>query len=711
MQSYRTGALQVAEVPAPGIEPGCLLVHTTASLVSVGTERMVMNLARKSLLGKARERPDLVKKVFDRVSRDGIVAAGRAVFDKLDQAIPLGYSCTGRVIAVGEGISGFAVGDRVACAGAKIANHAEVNLVPQNLAVRVPDPVSDEAAAFVTVGAVALQGIRVAQPTLGETFAVIGLGLIGQLAAQLLKANGCRVVGIDLDPAKVELAQRLGADLVLQRGADVCQTVEAFTSGRGVDGVLITAATASNDPVELSGAISRDRGRVVVVGAVGMEIPRRPYYDKELSFHQSRSYGPGRYDPVFEELGVDYPLGYVRWTEQRNMEAFLDQCAQHHIRTEALVSHRFAIADAEQAYRQISEDDSVLGVLLTYPHQEGSPARTVGAGARVGTVTELGASFIGAGGFATGTLIPAVAGLDGVRLISVASARGMSAQHAAQKFGFQRATTDFDSVLADPEVKVVFITTRHDLHASQVVAALDAGKHVFVEKPLALEPEGLAKLIAAAEASDRQLMVGFNRRFAPLSRELKSFIGKRKQPLIIQYRINAGPIPAASWIHDPAVGGGRILGEVCHFIDYVSFLTDSLPVRVFTQGVRPQGGVRADDNVVLSIALSDGSIASICYVATSDPSAGKERIEVLGNGAWAQLSDFRELRTRRGGKERVTRKLAQDKGHRHEVVAFLERIRRGGSPLLGLQELAAVTRASFAAQTSLETGLPVEVEC
>ena len=514
IQSYRTGVLKVAEVPAPGVEAGSVLVLTSASLVSIGTEKMVMDLAKKSLIGKARDRPDLVKKAIERVGRDGIVATVAAVHSKLDQPIPLGYSSVGTAVAVGEGVTGIGVGARVACAGAKVANHAEVNLVPQNLCALVPDGVADEVAAFVTVGAIALQGVRIASVGLGEVFAVIGLGLIGQITLQLVKAAGGRVLGIDLDPAKVELARKLGADAAVLRSDDVVAQAAALTGGRGVDGVLITAATASNDPVQLAGEICRDRGRVVAVGAVGMEIPRRPYYEKELSFFLSRSYGPGRYDPLYEESGVDYPIGYVRWTEQRNMEAFLEQCAAGRLNLQPLISHRFPIERAEEAYRLIASGADALGIILNYP-AERTPARTVQIPSRGRPIRgDVRISVVGAGAFASGVLVPALAKVPNVRLDAVVSARGLSCRHLADKFGFERCSTDADTILTDPNSDAVVIATRHHLHARQVVAALDAGKHVFVEKPLALTDEEVNTILAAQARTGKVLLVGYNRRFS-----------------------------------------------------------------------------------------------------------------------------------------------------------------------------------------------------
>ena len=711
LQSYRTGELTVAEVPAPGVSPGCLLVLTAASLVSVGTDRGTLELSQKSLLGKARERPDLVRKVLDKVAREGVVAAGKAAFTKLDQPIPLGYSCTGRVLAVGEGVTGFSAGDRVACAGAKAASHAELNLVPQNLCALVPEGVSDETAAFVTLGAIALHGVRQAQPTLGESFAVIGLGLIGQLALQLLKASGCSVLGVDLDPLKVKLALELGADAALVREGAVLEAAQGLSGGRGLDGVIVAAASASSDPIQLAGDLCRDRARVVALGAVGMEVPRRPYYDKELTLLQSRSYGPGRYDPTYEEHGVDYPVGYVRWTEGRNLEAFLAQCAQGRVRTGPLVSHRFPIERAGEAYALIQTEagKDALGVLLTYSASE-APSRTVRVHPQLPARGEaLRVGVVGAGNFAAGVLVPELARLADVQLGAIASSRGVTARHLAEKFGIAQASSDAEALLQDPQLDAVVIATRHGQHAEFAARALLAGKHVFVEKPLALDEAGLAQVLSAARESGRVLAVGYNRRFAPLTLRLRDHFAGRRSPLVIQLRVNAGALPEGSWIHHPREGGGRIVGEACHFIDLCAFIAGAAPVSVFAQGVLAEGGARADDNVILSLRFADGSIGTIAYVATGDPSLGKERLEVLGDSASAVLEDFRTLELRRGGKRRTSRSLVQDKGHRAELAAFVAAARAGGPGPIPLGELAAVSRATFSALESLRTGAPIEL--
>ncbi len=707
LHSYRTGELVVADVPAPSAQPGTLLVRTRASLVSAGTEKMVLELGKKSLLGKAQDRPDLVQKVVEKVSRDGVLATARTVWSKLDESLPLGYSSAGVVLEVGEGVVGFRPGDRVACAGAKHANHAEVCSVPARLCARIPEGLSDEAAAFVTVGAIALQGIRTAGTALGESVAVIGLGLIGQLAVRILRAAGCKVLGVDLDPAKVELALAGGASRALLRGGDVAGAAAALSEGRGVDAAVICAATDSNDPIELSGEICRDRARVVAVGAVRMDVPRRPYYDKELTLLVSRAYGPGRYDPAYEEHGQDYPPSYVRWTEERNFGAFLELCADGRVDVAPLVSHRFPIERAEDAYALLSGEtkEPYLGILLTYPEDRpiektvelSVPSRAArGGGVRIG--------LAGAGSFAGGVLGPAFARAKGARLQTIVSAHGVSARQLGQRLGFAKASTDFEELCRDSAVDAVVVATRHQLHAEQTVRALEAGKHVFVEKPLALDPEGLASVRRAAERSGGILLAGFNRRFAPLSRRLAEELDGRTAPLVFSYRVNAGPVPRESWLQDPAVGGGRIVGEVCHFVDLLSFLSGGLPTRVHAEAVG--GGEGSPDELVATLAFSDGSVGTIVYAAGGDPSYPKERLEVVGAGRVCVLDDFRSLEISRGGRRSHARSMGQDKGHRSEAQAFVDAVARGGPSPIALASLCRTTEATFAMEESLRTGSP-----
>ncbi len=713
LQSAATGETTVLDLPAPLLRPGMVLVRNAASLVSAGTERTSVEFSRKSLLDKARSRPDLVKKVLDKARTDGALSAWEAARTRLDQPMVLGYSSAGTVIGVGEGVDGFHVGDRVACAGGGYASHAEIVCVPVNLVAPVPDGVPLDHAAFATVGAIGLHGLRLAEPALGETVAVVGLGLIGLLVAQMARAAGAKVLGVDLDPSRVALARELGADVALVSGSgdDPAAAARALTGGLGVDAALVTAATKSTAPVELAAELCRDRGRVVVVGAVGMDLPRPPFYEKELSFRVSRSYGPGRYDPSYEEGGVDYPAGYVRWTENRNLAAFLEQADRGAVKIEPLVTHRFPIAGAAAAYDLITDgDEPSLGVLVTYPEgpePEGDrPARRVEvAGAVAGADGAPRVGLLGAGNFATATLLPAMKDAGGLAFAGVCTATGASGQHAASKYGFRYATTDPGELLADPDVDLVAVLTRHHLHAPQVVAALDAGKHVFVEKPPALDEAGLADVVRAhARAKDRLLAVGYNRRFAPMAVALREALAGAGEPLVVDVRVNAGFIPADHWTQDPKVGGGRIVGEACHFVDLLAYLTGALPVRVTARGT-PDGGRYREDNVVLTLDFEDGSVGSLTYVASGDKGLGKERVEAFGGGVAAALDDWRTLELHRGGKRTVQKsRLRQDKGHRDEWVAVARALAEGGAPPIPLEGLVATSLATFAAVRSLRGG-------
>jgi predicted dehydrogenase/threonine dehydrogenase-like Zn-dependent dehydrogenase len=710
VQHVRGRRLELAEVPEPGVRAGGVLVRNAASLISAGTEKTITDFAGKSMLGKARERPDLVRQVMDKVKKDGLGPTVQTVMSRLDQPIALGYSCAGIVEAAGRGAEEFAPGDRVACAGMGYASHADVVFVPRNLAVHVPDGVSLEDASYVTVGAIALQGVRVAEVRLGEAVAVIGLGLLGQLATQILRAAGCRVIGIDLDPAKVALALELGAEAAVARGADVHAAVAAFTGGRGADAVVITAATSSNDPVELAGEIARDRAVVSMVGATGMELPRKPYYEKELQLRLSRSYGPGRYDPQYEEKGADYPVGYVRWTERRNMEEFLRLVATGQVTPSRLTTHRFPIGQAAQAYEVIQGNtgEPFAGVLLTYAGRSAEPVRTVKLAARPAPAGALGIGFVGAGNFARGVLLPRFQKLSASTLVGVSTATGMNAKAVGERFGFAYATTDTPALLADDRVHAVVIATRHASHARFAAQALRAGKAVFVEKPLALDEAGLGEVLAAQAETGGVLTVGFNRRFSPLAAEVKGAFAPGL-PLAISYRVNAGAIPRESWIQDPEDGGGRIIGEVCHFVDLCQFLAGDEPVEAFAHALAgPEGGLQ--DTVAITLRFSRGSVATIAYFATGDKSFPKERVEVFGGGALAVLDDFREVTISSGGKRRRVKKLSQDKGFDEEVAAFVKAAARGGELPIPLQSLVATTRATFAIVESLRTGTAVRIE-
>lgn len=714
LQNQKTGEMSVADVPAPVAQKGRVLVGTAASLISAGTERMVVDEGKKSLLEKARERPELVKQVIQRARSEGIVNTVNAVLTKLGSSSALGYSAAGIVIGVGEDVREFRPGMRVACAGVGYASHAEVLSVPQNLCVKLPDEVSYEDGAFGTLGAIALQGVRLAEPTLGEAVVVIGLGLLGQLTTQLLKANGCRVFGIDLDPQKVALALELGADMAAVSDASVKTTIMNWSRGRGADAVLITAATPSNQPVELAGEISRLKGRVVAVGLVGMDIPRDLYFKRELTMKVSMSYGPGRYDAEYEERGHDYPFAYVRWTENRNIEAFLDLIAAGRVDVNRLITHRFPIDDGGSAYQLISGEvkEPYLGIILQYDtERELTPrAETTERKKAASTPAQsVRLGMIGAGAYAKAMLLPPLKSM-GVEFKAIATATGVTARDTAEKYHFARSVGDAAEVINDTEVNLVVVATRHDLHATLAQQSLERGRHVFVEKPLALTEAELDGVIAAAENSAGQLMVGFNRRFSPLARAAKDFFANRQNPLSICYRINAGRIPRGHWTQDPREGGGRIIGEVCHFIDLMHFLTGALTTRVYAEAVTSRNQEIVDeDSVFITLRFSDGSNGSIAYLAEGEKTLAKERVEIFGESKSFVLNDFRLAASYRNGREELTKLRAQDKGQSDEMRAVCDVVLKGTPAPIALADLATTTRATFRIRESLRKGQAVDV--
>ena len=721
VQNYRTGDLRSTDVPAPACRAGGVLVANRASLISAGTERMKVEVAKKSLLGKAMERPDQVKKVMESVRQQGLLQTYEKVMNKLDTLTPLGYSCAGTVIEVGKDLTEFQVGDRVACAGAGYAVHAEVISVPRQLVVPVSAGTSFERASFTTLGAIALQGIRQGEIRLGEDVVVIGLGLVGLLTVQLLKANGARVIGVELDQRRAELARMLGADRVaVGSSGEVAEVVRQATGGRGADAVLVTAASASAGPVELAGELCRDRGRVVVVGITRMELPHRLYYEKELTLLLSRSYGPGRYDPSYEEGGVDYPLGYVRWTERRNMEEFLHLVEEEKVLVDPLVTHRIPFAESERAYDLLTGKSSepYLAIVLTYPERDAAspPATRVELGtngarrAARKAGDPVGVGFLGAGNFATSMLLPHLKGRKDVRLTGVVTPSGLSARNAAEKFGFGFAASKADELLSDAATDAVFVVTRHHLHASLAEQALAAGKSVFVEKPLATTREDLERVAHAAAASGARLLVGFNRRFAPLVRRMGQHFDREGAPLVVTCRVNAGYLGKESWYQDAREGGGRILGEVCHFLDLVVALTGSLLTRVSASGLRDRGGHwRADDNLVVNAECANGSVASVIYAASGDPTMPKERIEVLGQGRSAALDNYKALTLWSGNRSQTVKALSVDKGHGAEIAAWIDSLVKDAPPPISWAEIENVTEATLATLESLETTAPVTI--
>jgi predicted dehydrogenase/threonine dehydrogenase-like Zn-dependent dehydrogenase len=702
-QRPRDGVVSTIEVPRPVLDAGSVLVASFYSLLSIGTERTKLELGEKNLLQKARARPDLVRKVVERARAQGLKSTLDATRDRLAALAPMGYSAAGVVLEVGEDVDRLAPGDRVACGG-EGANHAEVLAVPKNLVARIPDGVAFEDAAYTVVGSIALHGVRQAEVGIGEWVGIIGLGLVGQLAARIARAAGCQVVGIDVDPSAVELALKAGIRAYERDDPALVGGIASMTGRLGLDVVLLCASSASSDPLALAVEVARDRGRIVVVGETRIDVDRGPMYEKELELRMSRSYGPGRYEREYEERGRDLPAGYVRWTEQRNMQAFLELVAAGNVRPGELTTHRFPIDDAAKAYELLTEHERsprTLGVLIEYPERVVAPVRK----ARVAPPVRRGAGIglIGAGAFARATLIPALDSA-GARLVAVSSESGLTAADVAKRFAFDRAAT-VEEVIADPGVDAVVIATRHSSHAALVVEALKAGKAVFVEKPLALSPEELAQVEDALD-SNSLLMVGFNRRFAPLVQRLRAEL-EGGTDLVLTMRVNAGPLPDDHWLHDPADGGGRLLGEGCHFVDLLATLARAAPVSAHAVAV-PQPGrpIAASDTFSAHFRFQD-AVASLSYSGGGDPRMPKERLEVLGSGVSAVLDDFRKLEVWRRGKRREWRST-HDKGHLAEIAAFVAAVRGEADPP-AIDSYLVSTRMTLALALSLHSGSTVDL--
>jgi predicted dehydrogenase len=705
LQNLGNGVTGLIDVPAPQAGRGKLLIRTSHSLISAGTERMLVDFGKAGWIDKARQQPDKVRQVLEKMRTDGVAATVDAVRSKLDQPIALGYCNVGRILDLGAGVDGFSVGDRVASNG----NHAEVVAVPRNLCARIPDAVSDEAAAFTVIGAIGLQGIRLADPKLGECVAVFGLGLIGLLTVQMLRAQGCRVLGIDIDPARLELARTFGAEVINPAaGEDVLGRAAEFSRGAGVDAVLITAASKSNDIVAQAAQMSRKRGRIVLIGVVGLNLSRADFYEKELSFQVSCSYGPGRYDPSYEAGGQDYPIGFVRWTEQRNFEAVLDLMASGAIDVAPLISHRFNLSDTEHAFALLTSDEPSLGIMLRYAEDAEADARvalrsvTMTQSESTAAAENPGVAFLGAGNYAGRVLMPAFRA-GGARLRTAVSGGGFSAVHFARKHGFDQASTDPDAILADPAVDAVVIATRHDAHARQVLAALRAGKHVFCEKPLCLSLEELAEIEDEALARTGQaLMVGFNRRFAPLIVRAEALLRPISAPKAMIMTVNAGAIPTDHWTQDPAIGGGRIIGEACHFVDLLRFFARAPieTVRAMPLG-RPEQRSACPDNATIQLGFADGSTGTIHYLANGDRRFPKERLELFAGGKILRLDNFRLLEGWGFGGFSRKRSWKQDKGQQACAQAFLDAIRHGGVSPIPLADILEVSRASIEAAALL----------
>jgi len=712
LQSFKTGETILLDVPRPIVAPGHLLIKTVASVVSAGTERMLVGFGKASYFEKARQQPDKVKMVLDKIKTDGLVTTYDAVSSKLDTPIPLGYCNAGEVVEVGEGVTAFKIGDKVISNG----NHAELVTVPQNLCAKIPFGISCEEAAFTVVNSIALQGVRLLKPTLGERFVIIGLGLIGLVTVQLLKANGCKVLGIDLDSSKMELARQFGAVTVdLSKGEDPLAAAEVFTNGEGVDGVIITAATKSDKPMSQAANMCRKRGRIILVGVTGLQLNRDEFYKKELTFQVSCSYGPGRYDPSYEEQGNDYPLPFVRWTEQRNFEAVLDLMQSQAIEVKSLISHRFTFTDAAKAYDLLDSGKPVLGIIFNYADEVSDltsktiklndqcpKSGSVGnasaiSNTKVSTACDnVVVGFIGSGNFVSRTLVPAF-NAAGARLKSIASAGGVSAVLTGKKNKVENATTDVAALLLDNEINTVVIGTRHDSHADLVCKALRAGKHIYCEKPLALTPPQLEEItdtISELGENCPLLMLGFNRRFAPQIVKMKELAQASAHPKTMIMTVNAGAIPSEHWTQDKKVGGGRIIGEGCHFIDLLRFVCGHKITSIKSDVM---GGVNGDDKSTITIKFEDGSLGTVHYFANGSKAFPKERLEIFCNGAVLQLDNFRGLKSFGWPGFKKMNAWKQDKGQFQSVQAFVDVIRAGGKCPIPLSEIIEVTNATFEA--------------
>jgi predicted dehydrogenase/threonine dehydrogenase-like Zn-dependent dehydrogenase len=707
VQNLRSGSLELLEVPCPRASAGHLLIQTRSTVISAGTERMLVEFGRAGLIAKAKQQPDKVRQVVDKIKTDGLLPTLEAVFTKLDQPMTLGYCNAGTVIEAGPGVNRFAAGLRVVSNGP----HAEMVQRPENLCARIPDNVSDDHAAFAILGAIGLQGIRLVQPQIGESIAVFGLGLIGLLATQILVASGCRVLAIDPDPRRLELARQFGATIVdLGEGADPVVAGTTFSAGHGVDAVLITASAKDDEIVSQAAQMSRQRGRIVLVGTVNLELHRAEFYEKELTFQVSCSYGPGRYDADYEEKGIDYPYAFVRWTEQRNIEAVLQMMAAGRLNLEPLITTRIASDRAAEAYDLLVQDRNQLGIVLQYP--PGEPARqqiipvihseslrTVVA-TRAASPVRIG--IIGAGNFATRVLLPALARTP-AQLCSIASAGGVSAAHAARKYKIASCTSDARAILDDPNINTVVIATQHDSHARLAAAALRAGKHVFVEKPLAIDQEGLQEVRKAYESSDGlQLTVGFNRRFSPQGKKMKQLLAGRSGPASIITIVNAGYLPADHWLRDPKIGGGRLLGEGCHWIDLMAFMLGQPIVSVSATAVGNGSAHMDDDSITVTLQFADGSVGTLHYLAKGHRAFPKERITVFCDGRVLELDNFRLLRGWGWPGFGHMRLWRQDKGHRAEMATFVDQLVGGERTSPEFAELWNVTAMLIRANDSIE---------
>jgi predicted dehydrogenase/threonine dehydrogenase-like Zn-dependent dehydrogenase len=703
IQDLKDGKTMLEEVPVPDVKTGQVLIETTRSLVSLGTERMLVEFGKANYFQKAKQQPDKVKDVINKVKTDGLKPTINAVFNKLGQPLPLGYCNVGKVIAVGKGVSDFKVGDRVASNG----NHAEYVSVPKNLVAKIPENVTDEEAAFTVIGAIGLQGIRLINPTFGETIVVVGLGLIGLMTAQLLKANGCRVIGFDFDQAKVDLAISFGILAVNpSQGIDQVKYVQSLTDNVGADGVIITASNKSNEIISQAAKMSRKRGRLVLVGVIGLDISRADFFEKELSFQVSCSYGPGRYDEQYEQKGEDYPIGYVRWTERRNFDAILQAISNRSIDVRSLITERVPLVNFENIYGNMTGSKSIASI-LEYPEKKEEIKRVISVNSKSFQGQKGVLGVIGAGNFTSSMILPSLKKC-GAAIKYIASSGGLSGTILAKKYGISNSTTDYTSILSDESVDIVLVTTRHNLHAKMVVEILESDKHVFVEKPLALNVDELNAILDAYQCKNKTITVGFNRRFAPLAVKMKSLLGKSDTPVNIIASMNAGYIPANVWVHDMEVGGGRIIGEACHYIDLCSYLSGSKVVSVCmnAMGTNPEENT---DNASILLKYENGSNAVINYFSNGSKEYTKERVEVYHQERTLVMDNWRKLKGY-GFRGFRSASSGQDKGHFNQFSLLVDTVKKGGDPIIPMDEIVNTTKASFAAIESLKAGQWISID-
>lgn len=720
IQSYKTGKINLFDVPVPPCKSGGVLVRNVNSLISIGTEKSMIEVAKKSLLGKAIARPDLVKRFVDKAKREGLVNVYKEAMNRLDEPVSLGYSSAGIVIEVGAGVTEFKVGDRVACAGAGFAGHAEVIWVPKNLCVKIPDNLGFDEASFVMLGGIALQGIRLAELTFGENVVVIGLGLLGLLTVQILNAYSCDVIGIDIDEGKVELAKEFDLRLRLIPGRDdIIGAVSNFTKSYGVDAVIITASSKDNTPIRMAQDLIRKKGTIILVGVADLNLDRKTLWEKEINFVVSKAAGAGSLETTYEQKGYDYPIQYVRWTEKRNLEHFIELLSKRKLKLNRLITHRFKIDDALGAYDMLTQaKQKCIGVLLEYENGKPEEQTKILASKIIlraqpqQNISSKNIGLIGAGMFTKNILLPALSKVNQIKLIGIATTTGMTSNHIARRYGFEYCTSDYRDILKDPHINYVIITTPHNLHANMVIEALEAGKHTFVEKPLCINTEELKRIVEVYNATGHgglKLMVGFNRRFSSLASQARAFFENRTAPLIMNYRVNAGFISPDHWTQDTQIGAGKIIGEVCHFIDFFQFITSSYVKSIFAEGIsREAGKYLPEDNVCLNLKFMDGSVGSITYCANGSKAFSRERIEVFGEESVLVIDDFRTLILVKAIKQQRIKKLSCDMGYLKELNYFLN------SPVFDSHNLFEgyihTTLATIKTLESMRKGVPCKID-